>query len=104
MNLELIGILRALQGEIGNMVALLVIIGVAYFLIRYLVSTVDRDEYCAEKQGVRVAVTWIFGIIAAVAIIGFVATAVVRTAENRAPRAVVDQSSVYDQMNSHLGN
>ena len=93
--MHLIGLLRSLQGDIGTMLGAFAFLGLAYYVIRKLLTADGTNEEITDAlRHVRRAI----GTIVVLILLGFTWRAVTVTVVNRTPRNDVDKTGVYDDM------
>ena len=97
-SLSMEGFLRGMQGNIGALIGSMIAIAVVLLIVRWFMArSLESDELpTARRWANRFA-----GLVAIVAIIGFVVNAAWFTT-NIISRSSLDRSSVNEQMNSNI--
>jgi cell division protein FtsX len=97
------GFFRALQGDIMSLVGGLLFVLAAWLMVRWLIGKARRDDLdTAHGRLPLTTANRVALIVAAVIVGGFVWRAISVTSVNRMPRADLDKSGVYQQMDSNI--
>ena len=92
------GFVRTLQGSFTTLLVALIVIGILTGLALLLLSRLPDEDEVKDWRG------WVLlgtKITSALAVIVFLANAMLTGFTDRMPRSDVNKQPVYDQMNSH---
>jgi len=98
------GFFRALQGDFRSLVGWLLSVLAAWLVIRWLIGKARQNGWNTgrDEQFPRTAANRVALIVTCVVAAGFVWRAVSVTSVNRMPRADLDKTGVYQQMDTNI--